>query len=405
MTTNCVHLNTKPYQENEFRLSDFFNSHWDKYVKNPKKFIKKEQFHAVNALRVCRTEVLGKEVYVCSDCGSISEVFHSCKHRFCPTCSWTDTLKWADKAYLKLLNIPHRHAVATLPHDLNQLLENNYEILNNALFKASAETIKDWFLAKYNIKPGIISVLHTFGEKKNRHHHTHMIVSMGGININTNKLEKVALKFMPYKFLSKKFMIKFQDIIIELFDNKRLKHNFENKQNLLILLKKINQNNWRFHFEPPMEEPLKVIKYIGRYSKRACLSEKKITNIQGEYISFKYKDYKDRDKENKPIQKIETLHYSVFFPRILQHVPPKRFQIVRYYGIYANPVQLDENLKLKPEKKQAATAYKNLKFCEHCKKQKELVFIVFDLRQKKERTEKFDINSHKNNIYKVKKIA
>ena len=27
-------------------------------------------------------------------------------------------MKWADKAYLKLLNIPHRHAVATVPHQL-----------------------------------------------------------------------------------------------------------------------------------------------------------------------------------------------------------------------------------------------------------------------------------------------
>ena len=400
-----LHIKNITYEEKKFRLSDFFNSYWDKYVKSPKKFIKPEQYKAVNSLRVCRTEVLGKDVYACPECGTISEVFHSCKHRFCPICSWKDTLKWADKAYEKLLNIPHRHAVATLPHELNQLLENNYEILNNALFKASAETIKDWFLAKYNITPGIISVLHTFGEQKNRHHHTHMIVSMGGIKRKTKKLDTVALKFIPYKFLSKKFMIKFQDIIVQLFDSEKLNHNFANKKELLILLKKINLNNWRFHFEPPMDEPLKVIKYIGRYSKRACLSESKITNIQGEYISFKYKDYKDRDTENKPIQKILTLHYSDFFPRILQHVPPKRYQIVRYYGTYANAVQLDEKLKVKPERTEASTSYKNPKLCEHCQKEKELIFIVFDLRKREERTEKFDINIHKNIISRPLKIA
>ena len=405
MNESHSHINVSTYEQKKFSLTDFFNSHWDKYVKKPKKFIKKEHYHAVNAIRVCRTEVLGKQIYVCSDCGEISEVFHSCKHRFCPNCSWKDTLNWADKAYQKLLNIPHRHSVATLPHQLNPLLEKNYRLLNNALFKAAAETIKDWFLAKYDITPGIISVLHTFGEKKNRHHHAHMIVSMGGINKKTKELKKVAINFIPYKFLSKKFMIKFQDILVDLFDNKLLKHNFNDKKELLILLKQINKNNWRFHFEPPMKEALKVIKYVGRYSKRACLSESKITDIQGEYISFKYKDNKDRDAENKPIQKILTLHYSDFFPRLLQHVPPKRYQIIRYYGIYANAVQLDENLKVKPEKTEAATAYKNPKFCKYCNKEKILILIVFDLRRRENRTEKFNVNIHKNKQIHLENVA
>lgn len=30
--------------------------------------------------------------------------------------------------------------------------------------------------------------------------------------------------------------------------------------------------------------------FIGRYSKRACISEHKITNIEGAYITFSYKN-------------------------------------------------------------------------------------------------------------------
>ena len=392
-------------QSKQFKLADFFNAHWDNYLTKPGKFIKPEHFQAVNSIRVCRTEVLGKEIYACPECGDISEVFHSCKHRFCPTCSWQDTLKWAEKAYQKLFNIPHRHAVATLPHELNPLLEKNYTLLNNALFKASAETIKDWFLAKYNIKPGIMSVLHTFGEKKNRHHHTHMIVSMGGINQKNRTLKKVALKFIPYTFLSKKFMIKFEDMLIQSFENKLLIHDFKSKTELLIFLKRINKKNWRFHFEKPMKHPLQVIKYIGRYSKRACLSERKITEIKGEYISFQYKENKEKNSDNKLVIKTLRLHYSEFFPRLLQHVPPKGYQIIRYYGLYANAVKTEKKLKIKPEYKQAATAYKNPKMCYHCNKMKLYVFTIFDLRTKQERLQEFDSKKHKHSIIYEPKAA
>ena len=143
---------------------------------------------------------------------------------------------------------------------------------------------------------------------------------------------------------------------------------------ILSFLKKINKTDWRFHLEPPMEEPEKVIRYIGRYSKRACLSERKITEIDNEYISFEYKDYRDRQPDKKPKIKILRLHYSEFFPRLLQHVPLAHFQIIRYYGLYANSCKIKESYTQKPEgKNRAATAYKNPKHCEYCHVYKEFL--------------------------------
>jgi len=66
------------------------------------------------------------------------------------------------------------------------------------------------------------------------------------------------------------------------------------------------------------------------------LSEYKITCIEGEYISFRYKNYKRKDVNNKPIEEEITLHYRKFFPRLLQHVPLPYFRIVRYYEVYSN---------------------------------------------------------------------
>jgi len=374
-----------PSYEKKHPLAFFFRSHWDNYVKSPTHPIKKEHFKAVNALMACRTETLGTEIYICPKCYKISEVYHSCKNRFCPICSWKDTLKWAEKAYDKLLNLPHRHAVATIPHELNPLFSKNYKLLNNALLKSSSATVKDWFNARFHITPGIMSVLHTFGEKKNQHNHSHMIVSMGGINKKTGEMKTVALDYLPYSFLSKKFSIKFQDVLIELFDNGQLSHDFDSRIELMQLLKKINKNTWRFHFEPPMESPLKIIKYIGRYSKRACLSERKITGINVEEISFSYKDNKDRDKNNKPIVKTMTMHYRDFFPRLLQHVPPTGYQIIRYYGLYANSNKIEEKYTAKPPiEKESCTAYKDPKKCECCGIDKEFTGMFFKKKEEKQ---------------------
>lgn len=222
----------------KFRLVDFFDAHWDEYIKSPKRYIRKEEYKAVNAIRVCRTAKLGIEKYVCEDCGEVTQIYHSCKNRFCPTCSWKDTMDWAEKLKYRMFDLKHRHIVLTLPHQLNKLIKLNEKLLLNIFMPIAAEVFKEWMLHKYGIKPGIISVLHTFGEKKNFHVHVHMIVSWGGININSNRLEEIKGEYVDYKFLQKKFMIKFEDKLIELFENKDLKHHFDNKFKLLRFINK-----------------------------------------------------------------------------------------------------------------------------------------------------------------------
>lgn len=334
----CVHPENSGIEtateQKKFRLAGFFDQHWDTYVKSTKDYIAPEQFKAVSAMRVCRTEALGVDHYACPECGEVSHVYHSCKNRFCPTCSWKDTLQWAEKMESQMMDIPHRHVVFTLPHQLNNLVKDNKRQLLDFLFKAASESVKDWMWHKYGLKPGIISVLHTFGETKEFHTHIHMILSWGGIN-SSNWIEPIKGEYVNYEFIQAKFRCKFEDKLVELFGSNALWQKFEGRIGFLRFLKRINKNNWRVHFEPAMGNPSQVIRYIGRYSKRACLSEYKITNIQGEYITFKHKDYKDLDFNGKPIVKELRLHYSDFFPRLLQHVPLPYFRLVRYYGVYA----------------------------------------------------------------------
>ena len=263
--------------EKKFRLADFFDKWWDIYKAHPAELITEQQYKAVNSLRVCRTEALGVDYYACPNCGEVTKVYHSCKNRFCPTCSWQDTLKWADRIKEKMMAIPHRHVIMTLPHQLNDLIkENKYKLLS-VLMRTAADTFKDWIEHRYNIRPGIISVLHTFGEVKQYHVHVHMIVSWGGIKQKTYELQEIENEYVNYDFLKNKFRKKFEDELVVLFNNGDLNHGFTDKLYFLRFIKLLNKHKWNIHLEPPMLVPTQVIRYIGRYSKRACLSEYKVT--------------------------------------------------------------------------------------------------------------------------------
>jgi len=137
MCYSSHHTDTSEWQTGkDYRLADFFDQQWDVYKQSPTEYITPEQYKAVNAMRVCRTEALGVDYYACPDCGEITKVYHSCKNRFCPTCSWQDTLKWADRIKKQMMSIPHRHTVMTLPHQLNDLIKDNKWELLSALIRA-----------------------------------------------------------------------------------------------------------------------------------------------------------------------------------------------------------------------------------------------------------------------------
>jgi hypothetical protein len=380
-------------EEKKYRLIDFFNKHWDKYMESPTEYVKPEQLKAVNAMRVCRTAVLGIDEYACPDCGEITRVYHSCKNRFCPTCSWQDTVRWAEKVKRNMLWIKHRHVVCTLPHSLHPIIKKNQKKLLSALMRASAHTFQEWFERKYRLQIGIILVMHSSGEQKEYHPHTHMIVSWGGIHKETGKLVEIKDEYVNYKFLQKKFRCKFEDELIKMNDTGQLKHDFNDRPEFMRFIKSVNQNDWILHLEPAMQTPEEVIRYIGRYSKRACLSDHKITSIEGESITFRHKDYRDRDERNKAKEKELKLHYRDFFPRLLQHVPEAYFRIVRYYGLYANKCHIPEEYK-KPRTEgsdqkwaemQESRTGENQLYCNYCHKRKVYVHTLIDPRSKEER--------------------
>lgn len=113
------------------------------------------------------------------------------------------------------------------------------------------------------------------------------------------------------------FRYKFENALIRLFDTGRLEYDFHDLMEFMVYglhQKGGEEKGLNSALEQPLQMPEQVIQYVGRYSKRACLSEYKITAMDGENISFRYRDYKNSPDRRNPVQKELTLHYREFFP-------------------------------------------------------------------------------------------
>ncbi|MEJ7610471.1 MAG: IS91 family transposase [Ferruginibacter sp.] len=289
-------------------------------------------------IKNCRTAALGYHVYQCSnnDCGHIKYQYHSCRDRHCPGCGAVKKQEWIEARMQELLPVKYYHVVFTLPHELNSLVMGHRKLLFKLLFDASAQTLLSFakdqkYLAAM---PGIISVLHTWGQQLSFHPHIHCIVSGGGIT-NDNSWKDAKRNdhsfLFPVKAMSIVYRAKFLQALQQLIAKEEvvLPENAGGKQ----LFNLLYQKDWVVYAKAPFGGPQSVIEYLGRYTHKVAISNHRIGNINDEAgtVSFDYKDYAGEGKKKQM-----TLAVPEFIRRFEQHILPVRFTKIRTYGYLAN---------------------------------------------------------------------
>ncbi len=378
-------------QREKVRLSSIYENYFDDYIADPKYPITKEVFKAVNQTIACRTPRIGVNVYECPECREKRYVYRSCKNRFCPRCGYADTKKWASKMLEKVADCSHHHIVFTLPADLRFISRSNKEKVHSLLLKSTAETIVDWFKTKHKKTPGIMNVLHSAGSDQKYHPHVHMLCSSGGIT------EEGEFKKLPetgylvnQHFLARKYRWHFEKGLIDLFERGEIKTSYKSVIELKSFIKEVNEQDWVVKVRPPLRKAEDIINYVGRYTKRACISEYNILSDKDGIIKIRHKDYKNVDSTGKPDMKELELGYRDFFGRLFEHVPGKGFRMVRYYGMYSskwiNKVPRKPRDKQVIDKKQDWRQYqidktgKDPLLCPRCKKEMILIQEYYDNR-------------------------
>jgi len=288
----------------------------------------KQHLSVLNAIDKCRTAALGGHVDACDRCGHVRVSYNSCRNRHCPKCQGTNREKWIAARQEQLLPVTYFHVVFTLPQEFNSWCIHYPKEMYNLLLAASKQTITAFAQDEKHLgaMPGMISVLHTWGQNLCLHPHVHMIVPGGGITA-AGYWKKAKCKgnyLFPVKAMSTVFKNKYMEGFLQLIQTK----NSSIQQNVRETL---YNKSWVVYAKQPFGGAKQVIEYLGRYTHKVAISNHRILSITDCKVSFKYKDYADGCK-----QKQMVLEATEFLRRFCMHILPPGFRKIRHYGFLAN---------------------------------------------------------------------
>jgi hypothetical protein len=279
---------------------------------------------AIDDITACRTAAMGGHAYTCEDCGQRFYVYHGCRNRSCPACHTHQTQQWLDARTAELLPCPYYHVIVTVPAPLREVLRSNQSGGYHLLMKAAAGAVialcRD---PRYmGATPAILAVLHTWTAAMDYHPHVHLLVSGGGIGRDGATWREAKHPFLvPVRALSKLVRGKFHDAI------KKARPDLEAQ-----LPASVWTRDWVAWCKPWGQGQTAVLDYLARYVHRIAITNGRILAIGERTVTFRYKDRK------QGLWRTCTLTGHEFMRRFLQHVLPKGFHKVRYYGLW-HPAQ------------------------------------------------------------------
>lgn len=295
-----------------------------------------DQKKAYRDILNCRTSKMGSHSLSCDSCGTVKVCYNSCRNRHCPKCQYIKQHLWVEKLKCRLLPVRYFHVVFTIPEFLRSLFYINQRFCYNLLFECSSKAIKKTALnpSFLGVETGCLSVLHTWGQSLNYHPHIHMLVPAGGLDSDGVEWIHANKKFfVPIKALSAIFRGVFMERLIGAIQSKELK--IPKSQDVLYgdiksIKSKAYEKPWNVYVKKTFKGANQVVSYLGRYTHRVAISNSRILDTDGQTVRFRWKDYRD----NK--SKIMTLGSAEFVRRFMQHILPKGFYKIRYYGIMAS---------------------------------------------------------------------
>jgi len=249
-----------------------------------------------------------------------------------------------------LLPVEYFHVVFTLPAEVAEVALANPVTVYGLLFQAAKETLLDVAANPKHLGalPGILMVLHTWGQNLHHHPHVHCVVTGGGLGCNARGEVEPAPRwvscrpgfFLPVRVLSRVYRGKFLALLRQAHAAGRLRWDaWPDAAALGAWLTPLYSKEWVVYAKQPFGGPKQVLKYLARYTHRVAISNSRLLEMtESGAVTFRYKDYKNEHRQREM-----TLAGAEFVHRWLQHVLPRGFVKVRHYGLWSNR-EREENL-------------------------------------------------------------
>jgi hypothetical protein len=330
----------------ELEVAEIFRRNGESFRQRHAGTLGRAQLRVMRAIELCRTAALGGHVEQCDGCSHIRISYNSCRNRHCPKCQALARAAWLEARQAELLPVPYFHVVFTIPEPIAAIALQNKRVVYNILFRSTAATLRTIAADPRHLgaEIGFIAVLHTWGQTLHLHPHLHCIVPGGGLSPDGKHW--VACRpgfFLPVRVLSSLFRRLFLEDLDRAFRDGELTlrgtlTELNRTDAFAELLRVAREIDWVVYAKPPFGGPERVLDYLGRYTHRVAISNSRLTRIDDDTVSFRWKDYRHNDR-----QKVMTLDADEFIRRFLRHVLPDGFQRIRHYGLLGNRAR-DVNL-------------------------------------------------------------
>jgi hypothetical protein len=272
------------------------------------------------ALR-CRTLANGFVRYRCLACEAFHTVCFTCKSRFCPACGKARAAQAATNAQGRLLNVNHRHLTFSVPAELRPLLFRDRSLLAVVARAAAQATLKAVGTRgrRHPPRPGVMATVHTYGRDLTFHVHVHVLCTEGGLRAD-GVWQPVHL------FPAPQYRRLWQQCLLAGLRQKR-KGN-RGAQRLLGRLYRNYPTGFIVNVMSQYRNGRQAAAYCCRSTGRPPLSERRISQYDGQQVTLTYTDYRDGQEKTLTLPAVE------FLLRLLQHVWPRYQRDVHYSGLY-----------------------------------------------------------------------
>ncbi len=271
---------------------------------------------ALHALAACRTPAAGGHVQRCARCGYEHFTYHSCRHRSCPTCHGAATAAWTTAREGELLPVPYFHVVFTIPSELRPLVRAHQRPLLAALMASAAGALRALAADPHYLggSLGILAVLHTWSQTLGYHPHVHCLVPGGALAPDGRTWCPARGTFLvPVRALAVGFRGRFLA---------RLRATVPG----VVVPPQVRHRPWVVYAKPTVQGTVRVLQYLARYVHRVAITDARLLAVDRTHVRFRYTDRRRQTTRTMSLPGVE------FLRRFLQHVLPRGFHKVRYYG-------------------------------------------------------------------------
>ena len=275
------------------------------------------QRRALADIEDCRTAALGGSLYRCDDCGALDYRYHSCRNRHCPKCQADRAQRWVERVRTRLLPCEQYLLTFTLPHQLRAVAQRHQRIVYAALLReaaAAVQTVADdrtWIGGTV----GILAVLHTWSRTLEYHPHVHLLVSAGGLSADGAAwIAPAHCRFLlPGYVLSPIFRAKMRDALLRAGVAEDVDA-------------RVWRRRWTVHVQQIGSGEHAAL-YLSRYVYRVALTNQRLAHFRDGHVTFRYTHARSHEMRSA------TLPADAFLTRFLQHVLPRGFTKIRWYGL------------------------------------------------------------------------